>query len=200
MIELRTQELVGKGLHRECYVHPENHNLCIKVVVNGGEAETRREQAYYKLLKKKKIAWTMLPEFYGEVETNLGRGAVFDLIRDSDGRVSRTLEHYLDSESLTELNNRGLQQSLCHLKDYLIAQNIMTMTLKSKNIVYQKRDGQNNRCIIIDNIGNSDFLPISSYNRFFGYKKITRKWARFMAVTLKRGNKNSIVTGQALIR
>lgn len=186
MIELKPAELVGKGLHRECYIHPEDNNLCVKVVVNGDRKETRREQAYYKLLQKRNIAWDMLPKFYGEVDTNLGQGAVFDLIRDSNGQVSRTLEHYLNSVPLLELNAQGLQQSLQRLKDYLIAQNIITMTIKSKNIVYQQRDDQNSLCIIIDNIGNSDCIPISSYNRFFGYKKITRKWARFM-ITLSSG-------------
>ncbi len=181
MIELKASNLVGKGLHRECYVHPEDNNLCIKVVVNGGMEETRREQAYYRLLQKKNIAWDQLPKFYGEVETNLGCGAVFDLIRDSDGQVSRTLAHYLNTVQLTELNGQGLQQSLQGLKDYLMTQNIITMTLKPKNIVYQQRDDQNGLCIIVDNIGNSDFVPISSYNRFFGHKKINRKWTRFIA-------------------
>lgn len=185
MIELQTQVLVGKGLHRECYVHPENNNLCIKIVVNGGAKETRREQTYYRLLQKRNIDWEMLPRFYGEVETNLGVGAIFDLIRDSDGQVSRTLEYYLEPVPLIKLDDQELQRSLSCLKNYLIEQNIMTMTLKSKNIVYQRREGQNDLCIIIDNIGNSDFVPISSYNRFFGCKKITRKWARFIAVTLK---------------
>lgn len=180
MIELQASQLVGKGLHRECYVHPDDDNLCIKVVVNRGEEETRREQAYYKFLQKRNVIWEMLPKFYGEVDTNLGSGAVFDLIRDADGSVSKTLEHYIESPQLTEVNFQGLLQSLLSLKEYLITQNIMTMTIKPKNIVYKKQEAQSGLCIIIDNIGNSDLLSISSYSRFFGRKKINRKWTKFI--------------------
>jgi len=181
MIELLPEQLFGKGLHRECYVHPDNDNLCIKVVVLRGEEETRREQAYYKLLQKKNIAWDMLPQFHGVVETNMGPGAVFDLIRDPDGPVAKTLEHYLESAELTLDNYQGIKQSLMLLKDYLIAQNVMTMTIKPKNIVYQRRDAHQGLCIIIDNIGNSDVIAISSHSRYFGQKKIMRKWTRFIA-------------------
>ena len=172
--------MVGKGFHRECYVHPDNERLCIKVVVNGDDKEVRREQAYYHFLQKRDIAWDMLPKFHGEVETNLGPGAVFDLIRDADGQVSRTLQQCIDAESIAVLNRQGLQQSLQRLREYLLAENIITMTIKPKNIAYQQRDNQSSVCILIDNIGNSDFIPISSYSRFFGRRKIMRKWARFM--------------------
>lgn len=181
MLELTPDLLVGKGLHRECYVHPQNHRLCIKVVVFGDGKEVQREQSYYRFLQKRGIAWNMLPRFHGEVVTNLGPGAVFDLIRDDDSRVSRTLEQHLQFTSLSELNQQGLQASLQNLKDYLAAYNIMTMTIKPKNIAYRQRDNQHNVCVLIDNIGNSDFIPISSYSRYFGYKKIARKWTRFMS-------------------
>lgn len=182
MAKLELTELVGKGLHRECYAHPDNPDLCVKVmVVAGGEAETIREQSYYKLLQKKDVAWDMLPKFHGTVETNLGSGAIFDLIKDPCGNTSKTLRQYLESETLNKLNEQGLQQHLQNLKAYLITQNIMTMTIKPKNIVYQKRENQDDLCVIIDNIGNSDFIRISSHNRYFGRKKIERKWARFIA-------------------
>lgn len=150
------------------------------MVVAGGEAETKREQAYYKLLKKRGVVWDMLPRFHGTVKTNLGCGAIFDLIKDPCGQTSRTLQQHLESETLNKLNAQGLQDHLQNLKNYLIAQNIMTMTIKPKNIVYQKRKHQDDLCVIIDNIGNSDFIRISSHNRYFGKKKIERKWARFI--------------------
>lgn len=185
MIELQENQLVGKGLHREVYVHPDDSSLCVKVVVLRGEEETRREQAYYKLLQRRNIVWDMLPQFYGVVETNKGEGAVFELIRDVDGSVSKTLEYYLQSAQLTEQYSQGIQHSLQLLKDYLLSQNIITMTIKPKNIVYKKQDEQSGLCVIIDNIGNSDIVPLSSYSSFFGRKKIMRKWTRFIASMAK---------------
>ena len=71
MINLDKSRLVGKGLHREVYTHPENNNLCIKVVVHGNADESRREKEYYRLLEKRRIVWGMIPRYHGDVETNL---------------------------------------------------------------------------------------------------------------------------------
>ena len=80
MISLDKSSLVGKGLHRECHRHPENKNLCIKVVVAGNADESQREKKYYSQLEKRGISWDMIPKFYGDLETNLGLGSVFDLV------------------------------------------------------------------------------------------------------------------------
>ena len=179
MIKLNKSKLVGKGLHRECYRHPEDENLCIKVVVSGHDDETRREKRYYRHIEKRNISWDMIPRFYGNVETNLGPGFVFDLIFDHDGKVSKTLEYYLSSNEETDALYDGLSSSLCLLKDYLLQQHIITMTLKPKNISCKRMKSGDVRLFIIDNIGNSDFIPICNYSKYFAGKKILRKWEAF---------------------
>lgn len=193
MIELRPEGMIGKGLHRECYIHPDDPNRCIKVVVLRGEEETRREQAYYKFLQKRQITWEMLPQFYGVEPTSMGPGAVFDLVRDADGEVGKTFEHYFESLELTEQNLQGLLASLQALKVYLFSQNIITMSIKPKNIIYQRRDEQTGTAVIIDNIGNSDVLPLASYCRTFGKIKMTRKWNKFIALLKKDYPENSLL-------
>ena len=86
----------------------------------------------------------------------------------------KTFEHYFESSELTEQNLEGLLASLQALKSYLFRQNIITMSIKPKNIIYQRQDDQNGIAVIIDNIGNSDIIPISSHYRYFGRKKIIR--------------------------
>ena len=112
MINIDSSTLVGKGLHRECYVHPEDPSLCIKIVVAGDSSESQREQKYYRLLQKRNTSWEILARFYGVVDTNLGCGAVFDLIRNYDGECSKTLEHYLASSDKTESHYLGLSEAL----------------------------------------------------------------------------------------
>ena len=185
MIELQPEAMVGKGLHRECYVHPDNPGRCIKVVVLRGEEETRREQAYYKFLQKRQITWEMLPQFYGVEPTSMGPGAIFDLVRDADGQVGKTFEYYFESTELTEQNIEGLITALQALKIYLFDQNIITMSIKPKNIIYQRQNEQTGTAVIIDNIGNSDAIPLASHCRAFGKIKMTRKWNKFIAL-LKR--------------
>jgi hypothetical protein len=184
MINLDPSTIVGKGLHRECYVHPENKDLCIKIVVAGDHKESQREQKYYRLLQKRNIPWEILPEFYGVVETNLGSGAVFDLIRDFDGEISKTLQYYLASGDKPEAYDLGLLKAIDLLKISLYQHTIITMTLKPKNIVYKKITPEKGRLIIVDNIGNSDFIPICNYNTFLARIKISRKWRKFESTFL----------------
>ncbi len=185
MILLNASHFVGKGLHRECYVHPEDENLCIKVVVAGDLSESKREQRYYKLLQKRDICWDILPRFHGIIETNMGAGAVFDLIRDFDGEISKTLLHYLSDEHLDSEENPGISQAIAVFKAELYRQAIITMTLSPKNIMYKKTAANEGCLILIDNIGNSDFIPLSNYVTYLAKKKIARKLLRFEQTVLK---------------
>ncbi|OUS09451.1 hypothetical protein A9Q89_13140 [Gammaproteobacteria bacterium 53_120_T64] len=185
MILLNASHFVGKGLHRECYIHPDNDQLCVKVVVAGDLSESKREQSYYKRLQKRGISWDILPRFHGQIETNMGAGAVFDLIRDVDGEVSKTLEYYLSCEHLESTENPGISQAISIFKQALYRQSIITMTLSPKNIMYKKTGPHEGRLILIDNIGNSDFIPICSYIDSLAKKKITRKLLRFEKTVLK---------------
>jgi hypothetical protein len=197
MLNIKYNYLVGKGLHREVYCHPEDYSKCLKIVIqdktreNSGNEETFREQAYYQTLIKRGISWRALPKFYGNIETNLGTAAIFDLVRDIDGSVAKTLEHYLASDVLTQQNLAGLTQAMKDLKATLIANSIITMTIKPKNIVYQKTSLTEGRLLIIDNIGNSDFWPIANHIGLLARLKTNRKWQRFEASILAMTDNNA---------
>ena len=179
MLKLESSALIGRGLRRKCYFHPEDENKCIKVVVSGDQKETRREQLYYRLLEKRNISWKMLARFYGNVDTNLGEGAVFDLIRDYNGEISKTLGYYISGLNETGRNEPNLVRALPALKQYLLKWKIVTMSLKPQNIVYKKIQESRGFLVVIDNIGNSDFIPICNYVDWVAIRKIHRKWQRF---------------------
>jgi len=166
-------------LHRECFIHPDNHERCIKIIVAGNSNENHREAKYYGLLARRGISWAMLTRFHGLVETNLGEGAIFDLVRDYDGGVSKTLTYYLSSEELTTVNSKPLASALARLRAYLLENRVVTMTLKTKNILFQKTAESDGKLVIVDNVGNSDFIPISNYSTTLARLKIERKWQRF---------------------
>ena len=121
MINIDKYRLVGKGHHREVYRHPQNPDLCIKIIVDGNfdSRQVRREKAYYRHLEKKGISWDMVPKYHGDIITDLGTGSVFDLILDQDGSVSKTLENYLASNEVTEANYHGLSKSLNSIESNL---------------------------------------------------------------------------------
>jgi hypothetical protein len=195
MLELAPYRLVGKGEHRECYVHPHRNDLCVKVAVDDeGYKETAREQAYYKRLMERNISWSAVPRFYGNTETNLGSGGIFDLIRDFDGRVStKSLTHYISSVGKTERNYAGLSQAFLRLKDTLLQEKIVTGELKPTNILYRKINDAEGVFVVIDDIRNTDLIPAADYIDFLARKKILRKWDRFELTLLRRYPSNILL-------
>jgi hypothetical protein len=184
MININKSDFVGKGNHREVYRHPDDPQLCLKVNISSDltsreKREQLREKSYYSLLKKKGVSFSMLPAYHGDVETNLGTASVFNLMSDTDGSTSRTLGYYLKSEELTQQNYDGLLSSLALLKEYLLSQKIIVRGLAHRNIVCQRNGSGIYNLAIVDNIGNSEFIPISNYVDFLAERKIHKKWQRF---------------------
>lgn len=75
----------------------------------------------------------------------------------------------------------------------MLAWKIVTMTIKAKNILYQKLNQREGRLVIIDNIGHSDFIPVCDYIDFMAERKIRRKWRRFEATLRKEYPQNTFV-------
>lgn len=181
IIEIAKSDFIGEGSHRACYAHPENKDRCIKVGALNSK-ESRRERACYKLLQKRGITWDSLSQFYGFVETNMGPGEEFDLVRDHDGEISKTLEHYLETDDDAERSDlyyQSLKKAVSFLKSDIYDQVILVRTILTENILYKKTNADEGRLVIIDNIGNTDLLPICDYSKFFARRKIIRKWQRF---------------------
>lgn len=193
MLQLEPQALIGRGLHRECYVHPGQPQRCVKIVVAGNSDENRREARYYERLARRGISWEMLARFHGLVATSLGEGAVFDLVRDHDGQVSKTLDHYLETTERTLECAGALSGGLSDLRVYLLANSIVTMTLKTKNILYCRNDESSGKLVLVDNVGNSDFIPLTNYSAALARMKIARKWRRFERAMLEQYPDNTVI-------
>ncbi|OTQ30501.1 YrbL family protein [Gilliamella apicola] len=193
-ITLSEKDYISKGLHRKCYHHPEDLNKCIKVNYNeGAEEETNREIAYYKHLIKRNVSFDALAKYYGPVSTNYGNGHIFELIRDYNGETAIPLEKYFANNSLTEKYFDQLVTGLKELKSALLKDRIITMTIKSKNILFQHLSETKSRLIIIDNIGNSTFIPIANYIPYFAKSKIERTWQRFLNSIVKENSNNPLL-------
>ncbi|MCX8649192.1 hypothetical protein J3U21_02435 [Gilliamella sp. B2776] len=194
-ITLSEKDYISQGLHRKCYHHPKDANQCIKVNYNeGAEEETNREIAYYKHLIKRNISFDALAKYYGPVSTNYGKGHIFELVRDYNGKTATPLEQYLADNLLTEKYFDSLVMGLKELKSALLKDRIITMTIKSKNILFQHLNETNSRLIIIDNIGNSTFIPIANYLPYFAKSKIERTWQRFLVSIVKENSNNPLIT------
>ncbi|MDH3242953.1 MAG: YrbL family protein [Alphaproteobacteria bacterium] len=193
VIDLRQGSAFACGYHRDCFVHPEDGNRCIKVSRRGDHRESMREARYYEHLQRRGVPWSRLPRFHGFIETTLGPGAVFDLVRDAGGEISKPLCDYFQSLDLTAKHRRGIVRGLGELRRYLVDHRIVVRTLKPKNLVYQLTDPEDGRLFVVDNIGNTEALPVATHIPFFSYRKINRKWARFEHDLLAEYRPNPLV-------
>jgi len=187
MIELNESLFFSKGTTRKCFLHPENNDLCIKIpLVNEGKRNkgilkaVHRENKFYLRLKKRNVSWEHLSQYKGDVDTNLGRGSVYQLIRNDNGEIATNLEHYLQSKNQL-INSDVLSNVLDELYAYMQANQILTTSLLPRNIVLHQHHEQM-KLVIIDDIGSSEFIPVSQYISFFAEKKIKRKWAKFKEI------------------
>ncbi|QKJ87572.1 PhoP regulatory network protein YrbL [Paramixta manurensis] len=175
---------IGKGRHRECYIHPENNALCVKIVYStesGGDKELKRELNYYRHLGARCINWDNLPRYHGEVETNLGIGYAYDLITDFDGNPSKELDFYL-RQAQQNADFAWLTPLLVAFKQNLETNQIVTMSLKPKNILVKQAHDGSRKLVVVDNIGEAAIIPAASWNRFFYHRKHTRLWQRFLTL------------------
>jgi len=177
IVQLLPENEIGKGSNRTCFEYPQNLNRCIKIT-HGNNRETLNEIKYYKILQKKNISWKFLSKYYGSIETSLGKGEIYDLIRDYDGKVSKTLSYYLQKDERTK-KLKNIIELLNSLKQYTFTEGIVVKDLNTKNILYQKIDQDNVKLILIDGVSNNDYLPFSKYFVYFRNKKIQRLWNRF---------------------
>ncbi len=185
MIELSDSYYIGKGTNRGCYIHPEDDQKCIKITVSNDYSESKKEIKYYKFLQKQNISWDNIAKYYGLVKTNLGDGAIFDLVKDFDGEISKTLSYYLQKDQLTKqiLNPIIL---LKRLKKYTLEEGIVVKDLNTKNMLYQKIDKDNAKLVLIDGVINNNFLFYSNYSNYLANKKIKKLWSDFESTLSKK--------------
>jgi len=178
MIKLSKPLFIAQGTNRACYIHPDDKDKCIKVTISDDFSESQKEIKYYKFLEQQNISWNHISKHYNSIDTDLGTGEVFDLIRDDDGEISKTLSYYLQEDELTK-NIINPITLLNELKEYTLQEGIVIKDLNTKNMLYQKIDNDNAKLILIDGVMNNDFLFYSNYFDNLRRNKLNKVWTNF---------------------
>ncbi|EKT63941.1 YrbL family protein [Providencia burhodogranariea] len=179
-LELTPSLLIASGRQRACYQHPEYDNLCIKIHhADRGDRETLREVKYYNRLYRSKSPVTTISHYYGTQETNLGLGYVFQLIKDKSGTVSKTLDYYLKNNNSFLEHQKNIRFAYNAFKNDTFKESIVTMTLKTYNIVYQLGYKPHGQFFIIDNLGCANFIPIDYFSSKIAQATLKRRFADF---------------------
>lgn len=186
MIDLSDADLLGKGSSRECYVHPEDGDKCVKVTYSANRTITHEEMKHYRRYIRRGISWDMMARAYGFFSTNRGVGAVFSLARDYDGEISKSLDFYLQPGHESLLSEQELRSAMAVFRSYLQRERIIVRELKADNLIYQKLGPAAGKLILIDGVGNNEFLPVANYSVLFARRALKRKWKKFEGSLLSR--------------
>lgn len=175
MIDLSHSTPFASGYNRHCYRHPDDPELCLKVIrPENIEARYRRQSWPKKVLGKARLddnlqeqaahrqaairrllargqdnlVWAHLPRFYGTWDTTAGPANASQLLQSADGAPADTLEHYLQ--------HRGFDQPMAQAVErfglWLRQTGILTRNLLPHNLVVVEHHEQP-QLYLIDGLG-----------------------------------------------
>jgi hypothetical protein len=123
------------------------------------------------------------PTIHGWCLTNLGKGGVFDLIRDHDGTCSETLASHVAGKARLCLTATEIVAQLTALYHHLLEHRILVSDPALHNIVVHYPQPQRPTLVIIDGVGNSNFIKIADYHKASAHRWIKKKWRRYIEVS-----------------
>ena len=178
-LNLNNSMLIGVGSERKCFIHPHDDQKCIKITYKFGRrtvARCKREIKYSLKYSNLHLHSRSIPQYFGKVETNLGDGQVFELVLDYDGNISNKLSEHIKTNEI----NISLKDKISDLYQSFLESRVLVSDFHPGNLVIQKSSADNYHLVMIDGFGNSDFIKICDYSRFFLKKKLIRKFRRML--------------------
>ena len=180
-LQLDDNLLLGEGRHKVVYAHPEDNKKCIKIMKDAADTELLRELKYHKILKKRGKKLSMMVQYYGEVETNLGHGYIFERIMDFDGSPSREVSAiFEDRENTEKVLGCTVQDVLHKFHKLLMEEKVVVSNIDSYNYMLQRTSPSEYTIRVIDNIGTPAHLPLAYYFDFLAGRHIQKYWQRFV--------------------
>lgn len=201
MITLAGEAPFARGGNRLCFVDPGAPDRCIKVRrPEYSLADMRRKKGFPRNLRPLssfdeslkesavmrglearlgEAVFAVVSRNYGFVDTDMGQGLCLELIRNADGRISRSLMQYVWENGITPT----LEQALARFEELWVPMLIPTRDVLLHNVVAQC-DAQENivRLVVIDGLGASGPIPYDWLPRAWRLRRARKKMARFRAL------------------
>ena len=163
MTMLYLTEYIGGSAVRECYVHPLDRNLCVKVVKHKADLpELTREISVAKLLAPYLKDYIVRYDG-GLVETDKGLGLVCELVRnEDDGELALSLAQYQERFGADDV-----EPELRKVLESLIRDNLFFYDFNRSNFVVKRMASGGKKVVFID-------LKGFHKNHYMGFLKMER--------------------------
>jgi hypothetical protein len=197
VVKLSDRHPFAVGGARACYVHPDHPGRCIKIMLDTAcaiEAIRRagvtkqlnpdrrsdynecEHRAYQKLEQRRNPEiWRHIPRCHGWIETDLGRGLVFDFLGGPDGVPAPNLLDYVTRRGPASETGRVVDE----FKSFLVRVSLRISDLNLRNLVlWTPLDSSCPRIYLVDGLGDAGGFLWSEWMRPFWRWNIRRKIAR----------------------
>ena len=195
VITLSEDLFYGKGTHKKSYRHPHDSSKCIKMAYSAlGQKDLDRELRYLEVVSSCGGEHRMLPKYFGPVETNIGKGHVYEFITDYNGKACLTLELLCRDDKLLAQYFDEIVNKLKQLKADMLNENIITMGLFAENILFQRVSASEFLVRVVNDMGSAALIPLEYYFGFIAKIRIKKRWRRFIEHLLNDyGSKELVV-------
>ncbi|MCT7447128.1 PhoP regulatory network YrbL family protein [Aliarcobacter skirrowii] len=181
IIVLKDDFIIGKGTTRVCYEFFMDTSKVIKINYAKKMYKNQNfiEYIYFKYLEKTNVPLTHISKTYNFVNTNMGRGLVYDKVVDYNKKLSKTLYEVINqSKFCLKEENRLIEE----LKEYIFKYKILFLDIALENILCSEYKEGKYKLVIIDGIGGTSLAKLILYKIFKGYgeRRVERKWNFFI--------------------
>jgi hypothetical protein len=190
ILEIDDSNLIASGTRRKIYQHPEDENKILKVFWEDQTPTRRRAQLWYGRFKSSlrfddnendylqfRRAMKHAPRplggiytIFGYAETTQGRALVGEHVRNADGRTSVTLLRYLQDHGPSRIF-----PLVDGLFEELAVNHVVARDPHLENILVRELDGDELRLVIVDGLGDPNFIPLATISKKLNRKKLMRK-------------------------
>lgn len=189
MLFLDKKSFISKGAFRYVYNHPADSNKIIKIDIQDKNGNKREIEAYNKFNQSIK---NFTPKFFGEIETNLGKGLIFEKIYDYDSKKpsKKILEYININKDEAIILKKTIIQDVEKLFNAFANNLIFTTSFGLENILVQKISKNKIKIYTIDFKiqKHKEFIPITKIP-FFLKLKIKRREKRLIKMLISEFDK-----------
>lgn len=148
---IKRHHIVARGHHRTCYRHPDEPGRCIKIEHKvDTSALNRLEWSYYEFLHRRRVPLTHIAACHGWIETNRGRGLVFDRVT-VDGHPDSPIETLEQAILNRTLSRADIASSVAELAVYLRRHGLIWSDENPGNLCVVRHPSL--RLVIVDGLG-----------------------------------------------
>ncbi len=187
ILDLTHAKLIGKGTHKKCFVHPQDPSRCVKVAYNDiGKQDVNREVLYLTTRYRRKHVATILPRFYGTVQTNFGRGYIVDYLQNADGTPCLSLKDWLENPQVNPQLDPVIDQAMQLLKRKICEEQVLCLAIYPENILFSKDSAGNYHPFLVNDLGNAARIPLAYWFEGVRLRSIDKRWQEFLAAVVHK--------------